>query len=108
LRETSSHALATAALIALSLFTSACAGGGSSHASSPPSASTVAHYCEEAGSLRTKGADLYLALRKAAPTKEVRSDIESVLALNDPNFTHFDRVHTYTLKTCGIDLPRYG
>jgi hypothetical protein len=74
----------------------------------PPSASSVARYCEEAGSLRTKGADLYVALRKVAPTHEVRSDIESVLALNDPNFSHFDRVHTYTLETCGIDLPRYG
>jgi hypothetical protein len=58
--------------------------------------------------LRTQGADLYIALRQAAPTKEVRSNIESILALNDPNFTHFYRVQTYTLKTCGIDLPRYG
>jgi hypothetical protein len=52
--------------------------------------------------------DLYLALRKVAPTNAVRSDIESVLALNDPNFVHYDRVHTYTLVTCGIDLPHYG
>jgi hypothetical protein len=74
----------------------------------PPSASSVASYCEEAASLRTKGADLYLALRKVAPTNAVRSDIESVLALNDPNFVHYDRVHTYTLVTCGIDLPHYG
>ena len=84
-----------------------CSSSGHSVVKSP-SVSSVTRYCEEAGSLRTKGADLYLALRRAAPTKEVRSDIESVLALNDPNFTHFDRIHTYTLKTCRIDLPRYG
>jgi hypothetical protein len=85
----------------------ACSSSGHSVAK-PPSASSVGRYCQQAGSLRTKGADLYLALRKAAPSKEVRSDIESVLALNDPDLTHFDRVHIYTLKTCGIDLPRYG
>ena len=84
-----------------------CSSSGHSVVKSP-SVSSVTRYCEEAGSLRTKGADLYLALRKAAPTKEVRSDIESILALNDADFTHFDRVHTYTLKTCGIDVPRYG
>jgi hypothetical protein len=108
LRETSSQALATAVLVALPLLTSACAGGGSSHTNSPPSASRVAHYCEEARKLQTQGADLYIALREAAPTKEVRNNIESILALNDPNLTHFYRVQTYTLKTCGIDLPRYG
>ena len=94
--------------VALAMFAAgACSSSGHSVVKAT-SASSVAHYCEEAGSLRTKGADLYFALRKAAPTKEVRSDIESVLALNDPDFTHFDRVHTYTLKTCGVDLPRYG
>jgi hypothetical protein len=108
LREPSSQAFATALLVALPLLSSACAGGGSSHTNSPPLASSVAHYCEEARRLRTQGANLYIALRKAAPTKEVRNDIESVLALNDANFTHFHRVEIYTLNTCGIDLPQYG
>lgn len=101
------RARAGVAVVVAMVALGACSSSGHSVVK-PPSASSVARYCEEAGRLRTKGADLYLALRKAAPTKEVQSDIESVLALNDPNFTHFDRVHTYTLKTCGIDLPRYG
>jgi hypothetical protein len=47
--------------------------------------------------------DLYIALSKVP--SDVGSDIERMLALNDPGFTHFQRVHTYTLTTCGIDLP---
>ena len=54
------------------------------------------------------GESLRRAQEGGIPTKEVRNDIESVLALNDANFTHFHRVEIYTLNTCGIDLPQYG
>ena len=84
----------------------AIAGCGPSHASTAPSASSVAHYCEVAGKFRTESReDLYTALRRAAPTSELRSEIEGMLALNDPNYGHFQRVHAYTVKACGIDLP---
>ena len=86
--------------------TGAFAGCSSSHASAPPSASSVAHYCEVAGKFRAESReDLYTALSKAAPTSELRSEIEGMLALNDPNYGHFQRVHAYTMKACGIDLP---
>ena len=93
--------------MALPLISSAC-GGGSSHTNALPLASRVEQYCGQARNLRTRGADLYIALRKTAPTEQVRSDIESVLALNDANFVHYFRVENYTLKACGIDLPHYG
>jgi hypothetical protein len=107
LRGSSSRALANAILVAVPVLTSACAGSGSSH-TTQPSASSVALYCDDARRLRTQGENLYIALRKAAPTNKVRNDIESVLALNDANHTHFHGVETYTLNTCGVDLPRYG
>jgi hypothetical protein len=95
----------TLAVTALVLAVGACGGGGSSSTPQQVSPAAKDRYCDVARAHQHESTtNLFIELKNAAPTSQVRKDAEAVLAANDPTREHYKYVQSYTLGQCGVAL----
>ena len=86
-------------LVALGTIIGACAGGDDDEVAEPEE---ISAFCDTlADSASSSMQQSWVSLKEVAPTSDIESALEAMIAMNDPEFRSHARVQAFAQEHCG-------